>query len=175
MAQIKFDHIIKVKLLSRQAIIPKKGTAKSAGFDLYVPRDTIIPFGRTVVHTDLAIVPDYGFCDVRPRSGFSVTGIEGNAVQLIDSTKKHSIEGYSILSSQIHFDADVILGTVDNDYRGNVGIIIKNNDVPFCIKAGTRIAQLVPPNDGKSWGLQIVSMLDKTEREEGGYGHTGTR
>lgn len=147
---------MKVKLLSEGAQLPKRATDCAAGYDLYVPADAVIKPGRNVVPLDISIAIPSGFeGQIRPRSGFSAKGMEGA------STKR--------------YDADVLLGTIDSDYRGVVGVLVKSNETePFTIAQGTRIAQLViAPYHAEE--MEECDELDDTERGAGGYGHTGTK
>lgn len=152
---------MKIKLLSEHARVPKKATANAAGFDLYTAAEAIINPGRNVVPLDIAIALSNG-CEahIRPRSGFSAKGMEGRK------------DGELFVS---RMDADVIQGTLDQDFRGNVGVIIKSYEKePFFIPAGTRIAQMVIERCYMGEFTQ-VDELDDTERGDGGWGHTGTR
>lgn len=115
---------VKLKKLSESAIMPTKATAGSAAYDLYADSDTLVLPGRSAITTGIAIeLPNGYLADVRPRSGYSVKGFAGN-----DSAR---------------FDCDVLLGTIDSDYRGGINVIVRNNDIAFKIKAGQRIAQLL--------------------------------
>lgn len=147
---------MKIKLLSETAKMPKRADKGAAGFDLYIPKDVVINTGRNVVPLDFSIALFSGYeSHIRPRSGFSVKGIEGK-----DGKR---------------YDADVIEGTVDESYRGNVGVIIKSYEKePFTIAFGTRIAQMVIEQYYMGT-LEEVNELDKTERGEGGFGHTGSK
>lgn len=100
---------IRIKRLSEDALIPVKATDGAACFDLYVPRDTPIQKGRNIISLDIAIELPHGFhADIRPRSGFSAKGFED-----ITGCRR---------------DADVLLGTIDEDYRGNVGVSKEKKD-----------------------------------------------
>lgn len=115
---------VKLKKLSESAIMPTKATAGSAAYDLYADSDTLVLPGRSAITTGIAIeLPNGYLADVRPRSGYSLKGFAGN-----DSAR---------------FDCDVLLGTIDSDYRGGINVIVRNNDIAFKIKAGQRIAQLL--------------------------------
>ena len=152
---------MKIKFLSDKAQMPTRADKGAAGFDLYVPQDTVIHPGRNIVPLDFAIeLTGESEAQIRPRSGFSAKGMEGYCIQ-DDSCNR--------------YDADVILGTVDKTYRGNVGVIIKSYEKqPFLIKQGTRIAQMVISHCYLS-ELELVEDLSDTERGEGGFGHTGAR
>ena len=137
---------VRFKKLSPEAILPKRSTEFAAGYDLSIPRDTIIKFGRQVIKLDIAIeMPNDVQGLVDPRSGFSAKGF------------------------------DVIHGKIDPDYRDGIGIIIQSHEKSdFMVKAGTRIAQLTFVKfEVADW--EEVEELSETERNKGGFGHTGTQ
>lgn len=144
---------IKVKKLSEDAIIPRKATKGSAAYDLFVPKDTVIRYGRQIIPLDLAIVVPYGYeAKVEPRSGFSSKG-------MLDKRDERK-------------NADVIVGKIDSDYRLGIGVIvISYEEYPFTIAKGTRIAQLTIYKVEDA-DFVPVDELDETERV-GGFGHTG--
>lgn len=130
--------------------LPRYMTPHSAGMDLFadIENDLVLhPGERELVPTGIAIaLPDGYEAQIRPRSGLAL---------------KH---GISLVNSP---------GTIDPDYRGEIGIIVINHgDVPFVIKKGERIAQMVFSTFARAELLQ-VSELDDTVRGEGGFGHTG--
>lgn len=127
-------------------------TAGSAGMDLRaaVPADqpmTLEPGQRALVPTGLKIALEPGYeAQVRPRSGLAL---------------KH---GLTCLNSP---------GTVDSDYRGEVGVILINHgQEPFVIQRGERIAQMVIARHEQAV-VQLVEDLDETARGAGGFGSTG--
>lgn len=152
---------MKVVLLSPGAKIPKRADEYAAGYDVFTPKDVTIKPGRNVVKLDIAIeLNPKTEGNMRPRSGFSVNGMEGVSIEDPDVLKR--------------FDADVLDGTIDENYRGNVGVIIKSYETtPFIIKQGTKIAQLVV-KDYVSDPFEVVTELSQTERGVQGFGHTGT-
>jgi dUTP pyrophosphatase len=125
-------------------------TLHAAGMDLYAELDeelVLKPGMRALVPTGIAIaLPDGYEAQIRPRSGLAL---------------KH---GIALVNAP---------GTIDPDYRGEIGVIMINhgND-PFTIKSGERIAQMVfaPFRRGH---LEEVEELAGTARGEGGFGHTG--
>jgi dUTP pyrophosphatase len=130
--------------------IPHYQTEHSAGVDLYaaVEADLVIPAGAwKLVPTGIAVAIPEGYeGQVRPRSGLAL---------------KH---GIGMLNAP---------GTIDADYRGEIGIILFNfSDVPFTIKRGDRIAQLIFAKLIHA-SLKVVDGLSKTKRGAGGFGHTG--
>lgn len=156
---------MEIKLLSPNAKMPSKGSKQAAGYDLYVPKDTIINPGRNIIPIDIAIALFPGYeAQIRQRSGFSAKGFEGYVI---------TDNGHE--ETPTRFDCDVLLGTVDSDYRGNIGVIVNSHETKsFIVTAGTRIAQMVIANH---WSGELITVneLDNTERGEGGYNSTGTR
>ena len=148
---------MKVVLLSEGAMMPKRVNDYAAGHDLFTPKDSIVNPGRNVIPLDISIELDpHTEGEVRPCSGFSKNGMKGFSLKDPNTEKR--------------FDADVILGTVDEDFRGVVGVIIKSyENKPFIIKQGVKIAQLVVK---KYVGdpFEVVSELSQTERGTKGYG-----
>ena len=129
---------------------PSYETNGSAGMDLRATIDEIItlkPLERTIVKTGLFIALPIGFeAQVRPRSGLAAK------------------KGITVLNSP---------GTVDADYRGEIGgILINLSNEDLVINDGERIAQLViAKHERISW--EEVDVLDKTKRGKGGFGSTG--
>jgi dUTP pyrophosphatase len=146
--------IIGIKRLSEDALIPMRATDGAACFDLYIPRETPIHKGRNVIPLDIAIeLPEGTYAEIRPRSGFSAKGME-------------DIHG-------CRRDADVLHGCIDEDYRGNVGVIIRSEDF-FILGKGTRVAQMLIcrhyPCD-----LVEAEELSSTSRQANGFGSTGIK
>merc|ERR1719415_310269 len=138
---------LQIAVLSENATIPTRGSARAAGYDLYSAEDATIPArGKGLVKTDLQIkVPHGTYGRVAPRSGLAW---------------KHHI--------------DIGAGVVDEDYRGNVGVVMFNHaSVDFEVKAGDRIAQLVCEKISYPV-IKEMKTLDETDRGEGGFGSTGT-
>lgn len=130
--------------------LPQYATAQSAGLDLRANIDepiTLQPMERRLVPTGLRIALPEGYeAQVRPRSGLAL---------------KH---GITLLNTP---------GTIDADYRGEIGVIMVNlSTEPFTINDGDRIAQLVIARFEQAEWLPVDS-LDETERGDGGFGHTG--
>ena len=133
-------------------LLPAYETEGSAGMDLRaaVPEDqpmTLAAGARALVPTGLKIALEPGFeAQVRPRSGLAL---------------KH---GLTCLNSP---------GTIDSDYRGEVGVILANlGSEPFVIRRGERIAQMVIARHERVQWSEVKS-LDETVRGEGGFGSTG--
>lgn len=145
---------IKIKKLSEEAIVPTKATKGAIAYDVSVPRDFKIHVGRQIIPLDFAIEMEL-YCEakIEPRSGFSSKGIED--------------------CNGVRHDADVIVGKIDSDYRGNVGVIIYSRE-EFTIAKNTRIAQMTFYRSPESC-FSIVDELTDTDRGEGGFGHSGTK
>ena len=130
--------------------LPQYETSGSAGLDLraFIEKPiSLAPLGRVLVKTGLFIALPEGFeAQVRPRSGLAYK------------------KGITVLNSP---------GTIDADYRGEIGVLLVNlSDETFEIKDGERIAQLViAKHEQVTWNE--VSILEDTERGAGGFGSTG--
>lgn len=164
-----------VKIKLNGGIMPKKATSGAAAYDLYVPEDVVLQYGRQIIDLKFSIELPHGYAaTIQPRSGFSANGIE--AEEHFDPFS----EGEEITPTRI--DGDVIRGLIDEDYRGNVGVILNvasmgcplDEDNYFVLKKGTRIAQMqiveVPQVE-----LVEVDELSETDRGEGGFGSTGAK
>lgn len=130
--------------------LPRYATLESAGMDLRANLDspvTLLPLQRRLIPTGLRMALPVGLeAQIRPRSGLAL---------------KH---GITLLNTP---------GTIDADYRGEIGVIMINlSDEPFVINDGERIAQMVIARHEQP-ELVAVEVLDETERGEGGFGHTG--
>ena len=158
--------IPKIKVKLEGGKMPTKSSLFAAAFDLYVPNDVELHIGRQVIDLGFSIELPRGYAAlVQPRSGFSAKGLE---VLLRDG------EGWS---RPWKVDADVIIGLIDSDYRGHVGVILKvhaTNPLSdmVLLKGGTRIAQMriVAVPDVR---LESVEELDMSDDRGGGFGHTG--
>ena len=134
--------MVKIKIVNRGTQqLPAYATPQSAGMDLranITEPITLQPMERRIIPTGLHIALPEGYeAQVRPRSGLAL---------------KH---GITVLNSP---------GTIDADYRGELGVI----------EAGERIAQMVIARHEQG-EFCLVEELDETERGEGGYGHTGVK
>ncbi len=131
--------------LSPNAIAPTRGSYLAAGLDLYTPiSGTVLPQQRLLVPLDISIqLPIGTYGHILPRSGLAL---------------KHGI----------HIGA----GVVDEDYRGNVSVLIMNlGDQPFTFKEGDRIAQMVIK---KYESVNVIeSIVDDSQRGAGGFGSSG--
>lgn len=130
--------------------LPAYATEASAGMDLRANLENPIvlkPLQRCLVPTGLFLALPVSYeAQVRPRSGLALK------------------KGITVLNSP---------GTIDADYRGEVGVILVNlSDTEFVIEDGERIAQLViARHEQVEW--EAVEVLSETERGAGGFGHTG--
>ena len=144
---------VRVKRLRPQAELPRYQTPGAAGMDLHAalpddqPPVTIQPGARALVGTGLAFaIPSGWEGQVRPRSGLAA---------------KH---GVTVINAP---------GTIDSDFRGEVGVVLVNHGKePFVVKNGERIAQIVFAEHGRATLLDVPD-LDETSRGAGGYGSTG--
>merc|ERR1712027_12252 len=139
--------VLKFAKLSQNAYAPTKGSARAAGYDLRSAYDCTIPAnGKAIVKTDIQIrVPEGTYGRIAPRSGLAA---------------KHHI--------------DVGAGVVDEDYTGNVGVVLFNHAAEeFSVAKGDRIAQLVCEKIEYPV-LEECESLEDTARGSGGFGSTGT-
>jgi len=141
--------VIKVVNRGHQPL-PEYATPQSAGMDLRASLSeavTLQPLERRLIPTGLHIALPVGYeAQVRPRSGLALK------------------KGITVLNTP---------GTIDADYRGEIGVVLINlSQEPFVVNDGERIAQMVIARHEQG-ELTEVEVLDETERGEGGYGHTG--
>ncbi len=145
--------MIKIKVVNKgRQQLPAYATSQSAGMDLRANIDTPItlrPMERRIIPTGLYIALPPGLeAQVRPRSGLAL---------------KH---GITVLNSP---------GTIDADYRGEIGVLLVNLSTDdFIITEGERIAQMVIARHEQG-EFELTDELDDTERGAGGYGHTGVK
>lgn len=162
---------IKIKKINFNARLPRKATEQSIGYDLYIPEDVMIMGRRQVIPIGLSLeMPEGIEAKIEARSGYSAKGIEG--YQIV-SDKSITDAVYMRIDKAERFNADVLTGKIDPDYRGEVGIIIRNNEPnnKFLIKGGTRLAQMTFYKTEDAM-FREVEMLTETERADGGYGHS---
>lgn len=142
---------IKVKIINKSGHeLPAYETPSAAGMDVracLTEPVTLAPLERALIPTGLRIQLPQGYeCQIRPRSGLAL---------------RH---GISLVNTP---------GTVDADYRGEIGVIVINlSNVPFTINDGERICQMVIKEYVHvTW--EPVERIDETERGDGAFGHTG--
>lgn len=162
---------LNIKKLNEEAIIPKYAKDGDAGMDLYTLEDTVIKANQTkIVPTGIAIQLQDGLeAQIRPRSGVSLNGCKGCKT----SENKNVIFGFK--SEAVSPYLRVQLGTVDSNYRGDVGIITYNQETyDVIIPKGTRLAQMVIAPVSKIEFIE-TDELDSTNRGESGFGSTGIK
>jgi len=130
--------------------LPKYMSDGAAGMDIYanVHTDTVVAVGKIkLIPTGIRIALPQGYeAQIRPRSGLALK----NGITMVNTP-----------------------GTIDSDYRGEIGVIIINHGhEPFTIKRGDRIAQMVINKYEHVFWTETDS-LDETERGSGGFGHSG--
>jgi dUTP pyrophosphatase len=142
---------MKIKIVNRSGNpLPEYSTEFSAGMDLKANLDEAIvldPGKRVLVPTGMFIEIPAGYeAQIRPRSGLAIK------------------KGITVLNTP---------GTIDSDYRGEVGIILINlSDEPFVINNGERICQMIiAKHETIEW--EETKELNESVRDKGGFGHTG--
>ena len=145
--------MLKINVINRgHQPLPRYATVQSAGMDLRANLDepiTLQPMERRLIPTGLymALPPGYE-AQVRPRSGLALK------------------KGITVLNSP---------GTIDADYRGEIGVLLINlSQELFVVNDGERIAQMIIARHEQGDFIE-VEVLDETERGAGGYGHTGVK
>ncbi|WP_421808328.1 dUTP diphosphatase [Flagellimonas sp.] len=143
---------MKIKIINKSGHkLPHYETLASAGMDLRADLEspiTLKPLERAIIPTGLFMELPVGYeAQVRPRSGLAAK------------------KGITVLNAP---------GTIDADYRGNVGVILVNlSNEDFTVENGERIAQMViAKHERAEW--EEVETLSETDRGEGGFGSTGT-
>ena len=145
--------MVKIKIVNRGSQqLPAYATPESAGMDLRanITEPIVLhPLERRIIPTGLYIALPPGYeAQVRPRSGLAF---------------KH---GITVLNSP---------GTIDSDYRGELGVLLVNlSNEDFTVEAGERIAQMVIARHEQGEFVEVEE-LDDTERGASGYGHTGVK
>ncbi len=142
--------ILKIKKLDPEAVVPEYKFDHDAGMDLYALEDgAMAPGHRMLARTGIAIaLPEGTEAQIRPRSGLAL---------------KH---GVTVLNSP---------GTIDEQYRGEVGVILINHGLTdFSFSKGERLAQMVIKRT-ETRNIEVVEVeeLDETDRGSGGFGSTG--
>ena len=145
--------MIKIKIVNKgNQPLPEYATPQSTGMDLRANIDSPIllkSLDRKLIPTGLHIALPEGYeAQIRPRSGLAIK------------------KGITCLNTP---------GTIDADYRGDVGVILVNlSREDFVVQPGERIAQMII-NKFEQAEFELVEELDETERGEGGFGHTGIK
>ena len=144
---------MKIQIINKSRhALPQYSTPLSAGMDLRANIDepiTLGPLERRLIPTGLFIALPEGYeAQIRPRSGLAFKN------------------GITVLNTP---------GTIDADYRGEIGVILVNlSNQPFTINDGDRICQMVIARHETPQFIEVET-LDTTERGEGGFGHTGKK
>ena len=145
--------MVKIKVINKgHQPLPQYATPQSAGMDLRANlTESIVlkPLYRCLVPTALVIaLPECYEAQVRPRSGLALK------------------KGITVLNAP---------GTIDADYRGEVGVLLVNlSQEEFVVNDGERVAQMVIARHETADFVEVAE-LDETERGAGGYGHTGVK
>ena len=155
---------INVKRIHPDAIIPDFAHDTDTGADLYTCEDIILlakekGIAKTGLIFELPL--GWGF-QVRNKSGNTVKGVP---VKVVDGKE----------IKEIRADITVYLGTVDQGYRNEVGIMVKNEeDFPIIIPKGTKLAQMVLEKIQQCTFTEVEEVNNDTSRGLGGFGSTGT-
>ena len=144
---------VSIKVINSSGLdLPRYASDSAAGMDIRAAVDTpvtIAPGGRTLIPTGLKVeIPEGYEVQLRPRSGLALRS------------------GITLLNSP---------GTIDADYRGEIGVILINlSDAPFTVERGDRICQMVVAPCLQAQWVEADS-LAQSERDAGGFGHSGIK
>ncbi|MGQ9508464.1 MAG: dUTP diphosphatase [Thermodesulfobacteriota bacterium] len=138
------------RLKKESSLLPEYMTRGSSGMDLFASLEetvTLQPGERRMIPTGISVALPEGFeGQIRPRSGLAFQ------------------KGITVLNSP---------GTIDSDYRGEIKVLLINlGEAPYTIKNGDRIAQMVISPISRAILIEVEE-LPSTQRQEGGFGHTG--
>ena len=152
--------MIKIKKLTEDAIIPHRSREGDACYDLYTNRDyDVQAYDTVVIPTGIAIeLPVEYEAEIRPRSGISLNGV---------------LAYDWFIEKMDNFKCTIIQGTIDSNYRGEIGIIFRNETMcDITIKKHTKLAQMkinyVPDVE-----LIEVEELSESNRGANGFGSSG--
>ena len=138
---------MKIKLIDNNSRIPTRGSKEAAGYDLYSCEDCLVyPSERKLIRSGIILeIPEGYYGRIAPRSGLA-----------------------------LRYGIDTLAGVIDSDYRGEIGVLLHNtdNNIPFHIKVGDRIAQLIIEKY-YNFEMEVVENLDSSERGSSGFGSTG--
>lgn len=142
---------VKIVKINPKAILPEYQSLQASGMDLHACLDapkTLQPMERAIIPTGLSIELPAGLeAQVRARSGLSIK----NGITMVNG-----------------------IGTIDSDYRGEIGILVINlGEESFIVEPGMRIAQLVVSSYERIIWDEAAS-INETQRSDGGFGSTGT-
>ena len=163
---------INVKKLNEDAIIPSYAHLDDTGFDLYAVEDTFIKSNETaIVKTGLAFELPKGYgVVVRPRSGNTLKGVP-NCIKMV---KGDYYGDYYLCEERIK--ARVQIGTVDEGYRGEIGILTTNYEMDTIkIPKGTKLAQGVIERIPKATFTVVDEFITESSRGSNGYGSTDNK
>jgi len=146
------DYVVIPTVKDDGVVLPRYETNGASGMDVraFIDEDIVIlPGERALINTGIKMAIPQGYeIQVRPRSGLAI---------------KH---GITVLNAP---------GTIDSDYRNYIGVILFNtSNNPFVVKSGDRIAQLVLAPVARA-SIKETDVLDVTDRNTGGFGHTGVK
>lgn len=148
---------INVKRLDQDAIIPEFAHPTDSGFDLFSYKDITIQAGKkAIIPTGLAFeIPQGWGIQIKNKSGITVKGVP--------------------TTSGANADITVFEGTVDMEYRGEIGIMVKNEEsFDITIPKHTKVAQGVLRRVYTCSFMEVHTISTDTSRGSGGYGSTGT-
>lgn len=161
---------LELRHFNKPFIAPQKAMPESASYDLTLPCDVNIPaHSRVAVPLNFAINLPYGMeAKIEPLNGLSIQGLNGYGKKTVWYRRCKIIPWRRTISGKQNFDADVLVGKINPGYDNNIHVIIKNNDVGFLIRKGTRIAQLTFYRTASPM-FEVVEKFTRLVNREGNY------
>lgn len=168
---------INVEKTHENAVVPQFAHNTDSGFDLFTCEDTLIKAGKkAIVPTGIKLELPYGYgVQLKNKSGITVKGCPIYSFDV----EKGEIDGIALRTKKVlrdeRADITVFEGTVDMMYRGDIGVMIKNEEsFDIVIPKQTKIAQGVIREVITCTFTEVEEVSTNTDRGEGGYGSTGT-
>lgn len=162
-----------VKKLHKDAVVPVYAHDTDSGFDFFTTEDLFLECnGKGIAKTGIALELPKGWgVMVRNKSGMTVKGVPCEiAYSEWDDVELH----YNLTTEVNRADITVYMGTIDESYRGEIGIMVKNEECyPVVIPKGTKLAQGVLERVYQCNFIEVEELSD-TDRGDNGYGSTGT-
>lgn len=172
---------INVEKIHEDAVIPQFAHNTDSGFDLFTCEDVVIKAGKkAIVPTGLKFELPYGYgIQIKNKSGITVKGCPIYSYEIIQNENSNKISDCALRTKKVlkdeRADITVFEGTVDMMYRGEIGLMVKNEEYfDITIPKHTKLAQGVIREIITCDFTEVDKVSTDTDRGEGGYGSTGT-
>lgn len=172
---------INVEKTHENAVVPQFAHNTDSGFDLFTCEDTLIKAGKkAIVPTGIKLELPYGYgVQLKNKSGITVMGCPIYSFDIVKENDLDAVSNCALRTKKVlrdeRADITVFEGTVDMMYRGDIGVMIKNEEsFDIVIPKQTKIAQGVIREVITCTFTEVEEVSTNTDRGEGGYGSTGT-